>query len=183
MKRLLFALLLAAVPAAAQHRPDLAAQRAAMDRLAIIDGTWAGTATRYEGGRALPPMRHTERVGPLIDGRLRLIEGRSYTADGGDAGFNAFAVISYDDRTRAYTFRSYALGHALTVPITVRADGFEWQMAAGPGRIRFVATIRDGRWREEGWLEMPGAPPARTIVLDLKRTGATDWPGAGAVAP
>src|SRR3954468_15993891 len=66
------------------------AQRTALQPLAIFDGTWRGPAQvlRPEGWMTIT---QTERVGPMLDGSLRVIEGRGYGADG-RMQFNAFAV-------------------------------------------------------------------------------------------
>ena len=162
--------------------PDPAAQRTALAKFAMLDGTWTGTAT-VMGREGRQDLRHTERVGPMLGGAIRVIEGKSYRADGSEAGFNAFAVISYDADAGRYDFRSYAQGHAGTFPIEATGTGFAWTMPAGPATIRYVAVVKDGSWHEEGTLTRPGAPPVQVIVLDLKRTGATDWPSAGAVRP
>lgn len=185
MRATAIALLLAALPTAAtaQYRaPDLAAQKAALARFAMLDGTWVGTATIAGQDGKPRKLRHTERVGPLLGGTIRLIEGRSYEADGRDAGFNAFAVISPDENG-GFTFRAYAQGHAQTVPIEATGDGFAWQRVVGPVTLSYRAVVKDGHWHEEGTMTRAGAAPVTTIVLDLHRTGATDWPAAGAVAP
>ena len=83
------ALVAVALPAAANELAD--AQRAALQPLAIFDGTWRGTAQvlRPEGWATIT---QTERVGPMLDGALRVIEGRGYGPDGrlrGDQGVSA----------------------------------------------------------------------------------------------
>ena len=185
MKARLLALagaLIAAGASAQTGAPDPAAQRTAMAKFAMLDGIWTGTAV-FMGPTGRQELRHTERVGPMLGGAVRVIEGKSYRADGSEAGFNALAVISYDADAGRYDFRSYAQGHAGTFPIEATGTGFAWTMAAGPATIRYVAVVKDGSWHEEGILTRPGAPPLQVIVLDLKRTGATDWPAAGAVRP
>jgi hypothetical protein len=114
MKMLLLALLLAAPaepaspPAAAPAGPwdpaaRIAAQREAMKALAFMDGAWRGRAETEQ----LPSgFTHTERSGPMLDGSVRLIEGRSYDEKGATR-FNAFAIISYDPARRVYTMHSY----------------------------------------------------------------------------
>jgi hypothetical protein len=183
---LAFALALG-TPAAAQqpagpYEPQarLAAQREAMQALAFLDGTWRGTAT----GEEIPTtVVHTERVGTLLGGTVRLVEGRAYDAEG-QSPFNAFAIISYDPVRRAYSMRSYAMGYAADFPLEVRPDGFSWSRPFGPGvTMRYNSTIRDGEWVEIGERVAEGAPPVRTIELRLRRIGGSDWPQAGAVAP
>ena len=76
-------LILAAAPAAAQFpdpAPRLAAQREAMARLSFIDGVWRGPAwSLTQTGRE--ELVQVERIGPFLDGSVRVIEGRGYMAD------------------------------------------------------------------------------------------------------
>jgi hypothetical protein len=66
-------------------------------------------------------------------------------------------------------------------PLTVTADGFIWEIPAGPGKMRYVATFKEGEWREVGTFEMHGRPPRQTVDMRLRRIGASDWPAAGTV--
>src|SRR5690348_8458613 len=84
---------------AAQSRPEpaalISAQRAAMARLAIMDGVWRGPAgTILETGQK-HNVTQTERIGPFLDGSVKVIEGRGYDSEG-KVTFNAFGTISYD---------------------------------------------------------------------------------------
>ncbi len=193
MKMLILALAAsAAQPAEAPIAPEaaaagpwdpatrLAAQREAMKALAFMDGEWRGTARAEE---APGEMRHTERVGTLLDGTVRLVEGRAYDSEG-KTRFNAFAVISYDPVRRAYSMQTHAMGYAGHYPLTVRPDGFSWSHPDRPGSVvRYSATIRNGEWHEVGERIAGDAPPVRTVELRVRRTGASAWPRAGTVAP
>lgn len=171
--------------ASAQGRPDpaalITAQREAMKPFAVMDGVWRGPAWTI-----LPSGKHnitqTERIGPFLDGSIRVIEGRGYNEDG-SAGFNAFGIISYDPATKAYTLHSYAQGQAGDFVIKPTADGYTWEIPAGPMTIRYTAVIKDGTLREVGDRIMPGKEPVRFFEMNLKRVGDTDWPAAGAIAP
>lgn len=157
-------------------------QREALGRLAFLDGEWRGTAviSSPEGRQTLT---QTERVGPMLGGSVRVIEGRGYAADGSTA-FNAMGVIAWDQTRNAYSFRSYAQGYQGDYPFEVTEDGFRWQMPAGPGAtIQYVTTVKDGRWREVGHYVREGQPPVPFIEMDLRRIGDTPWPAAGAVPP
>ncbi len=180
------ALLGASPPAAAQpQRPDpsvaLAAQRDAMKALAMMDGTWRGPAwTLLPDGRR-HELVQTERVGPLLGGAIKLIEGRGHEVDG-STSFNAFAVLSYDPRLQRYTMQSHAQGQAGTFSLTATADGFVWSIpTGGESSIRYTAVIRDGEWFEVGERLVTGQPPLRVYEMRLKRLGDSAWPGAGAV--
>jgi hypothetical protein len=159
----------------------LAAQREALQPLAAFDGVWRGPATVMRPDGSAVQIVQTERVGPLLDGTVRLIEGRGHMPDGSIA-FNAFAVISFALPAMQYNFRSYAQGYAGDFPIDVRPDGFTWRIPAGPGTtLRYTATVKDGVWSEIGERLVEGQAPVKTFEMALKRVGDTAWPGVGAV--
>ena len=153
-----------------------------MAAFARLDGEWRGAATMTAPDGRKVTTTHTERVGPLLDGTGRLIEGRSYDQSGRTA-FNALGVASYDPDTRRYQLRSHAMGRSGEFPLTPTAGGSEWEMKAGRATIRYVATIRDGQWIETGERIEPGKPPLRFIEMKLARIGDSEWPAGGAVPP
>lgn len=158
------------------------AQREALDRLSFLDGEWRGTATIHSPG-GTTTLTQTERVGPMLGGSVRVIEGRGYGADG-STQFNAMAIVSWDARAGKYGFRSYAQGYSGDYAFEVTDDGFRWETPAGPGaKIQYVAVIKDGTWHEVGTYVAEGQPPREMIDMRLTRVGDSDWPAAGAVDP
>ena len=144
---------------------------------------YRGTATVTQPDGKLLQLTQTERVGSMLGGTIRVIEGRGYLPDG-TVVFNAFAAISFSPQSGRYNFRSYAQGYSGDFPMQVRDDGFTWSMPAGPGvTLRYTGTVRDGVWTEVGERIVEGQPPARTFEMTLKRIGTTDWPAGGAVLP
>ena len=161
----------------------LDAQRKALAPLSMIDGTWRGEAVVLQPNGERLRLVQTERVGPMLDGTLRVIEGRGYRPDG-KLAFNAFAVVSFSPKTSQYNFRSYAQGYAGDFPLELRPDGFSWSISIGGGAtLRYTTTVRDGVWTEVGERIVPGQPPVKTLEMTLKRIGTTDWPAAGSVGP
>ena len=73
----------------------IAAQREAMVRLAFMDGVWRGPAWTIMPSGEKHNITQTERIGPFLDGSVKVMEGRGYDADG-KVTFNAFATISFD---------------------------------------------------------------------------------------
>lgn len=169
-----------------QGRPDpaatIAAQREAMVPLAYMDGVWRGPAWTILQSGEKHNITQTERIGPFLDGSVKVIEGRGYNPDG-KVGFNALAIIFYDPATRAYTMHSHAEGQVGDFVIKPTADGYIWEIPAGPMTIRFTAVVKDGTWREVGDRIMPGKEPVRFFEMNLKRVGDSTWPAAGAVPP
>ncbi len=173
-------------PAAGQGRPDpaalIAAQREAMSRLAFMDGEWRGSAWTLLPSGEKHDITQTERIGPFLDGAVKVIEGRGYEADG-SVGFHALAIVSYDPGTQVFKMRSYAQGHAGDFVLTPTADGFQWEIPAGPMTIRYTAVIKERTWSEVGDRILPDKEPIRFFEMSLTRLGDSGWPAAGAVAP
>jgi len=172
------------VSSAAAQRPDpaalIAAQKKAMQALSFMDGVWRGPAWTI-----LPTGKHsitqTERIGPFLDGSVKVVEGRGYESDG-RVGFNAFGTISYDVASKKYNFHSYAQGMAGDFEFKVKPDGYVWEISAGPGvTIRYTATVKDGVFLEVGDQIVAGKEPFRMFEMRLQRVGDTDWPAAGAI--
>ncbi len=170
----------------AQERPDpqalQSAQRAAMATFAFMDGVWRGKATITLPGGEKREIDQTERIGPFLDGTLKVLEGRGFEPDG-KMHFNAFGIISYNPGTKAYTMRSYAQGLVGDFAVVRTADGFSWEIPAGPMTIRYVTVVKDGTWTEVGERLAPGRPAVKFFEMTLTRTGDTDWPAAGALGP
>lgn len=156
-------------------------QREAMKVLDWMDGEWVGEATILAGPGAPMTHPHTERIGPMLGGSIKVIEGRTANDEGG-AAFNAFAVISWSEEG-GYVMRSYANGQAGDFPLTATPDGFSWTTPSRGGELRYVTTFRDGEWVEIGTFVMPDRPPMPVIELRLRRRGDTDWPAADPVLP
>lgn len=177
-----------ALPAAAraQGRPDpavlAAAQKAALAKLSFMDGVWKGSAWTILPSGEKHTLTQTERVGPFLDGAVKVVEGRGYEADG-KLAFNAFGTISYDPAKSAYTMHSYAMGYVGDYVLTPAVDGFTWEIPAGPMTIRYTATIKGGKWVEVGDRLAPGQEPVRFLEMNLERAGDTRWPAEGAIAP
>jgi hypothetical protein len=187
----LAALLLAApvtvaAPAFAQAydpAPRIDAQKDAMKALDMLDGEWRGPAKTLIGNGTWLELVQAERVGPMLDGTVKVIEGRGYTSDG-SLSFNAFAVISYDPDRKAYSMRSYTNGRAGDYPITPTPTGFTWEIQAGPNmKIAYEATVKDGVWTEIGTRIPKDGPPVKFIELNVTRMGDSQWPAAGAIPP
>jgi hypothetical protein len=174
------------LPVTAQERPDpaalIAAQREGMAALQSMDGVWRGPAWIVLPSGEKREFVQTERIGPFLDGAVKVIEGRGYDQDG-KVTFNAFGIVSYNPATRAHSMRSYAQGQVGDFKFTPTGDGYAWEIPAGPATIRYVAVIRDGTLREVGDRLLPGKDPVRFFEMSLQRVGDTDWPAAGAVAP
>lgn len=181
-------LLLLAIPTStlAQGRPDPAAlmdaQREAMARLPAMDGVWRGTAWTELGPGKKITVTQTERVGSFLEGTIRVIEGRGYSADG-SLEFNALAILSFDPATESYNLRSYAMGRSGDFPVVLTESGMKWTIEAGPMKIVYTAEIDGYTWTEVGDRIMPDGETVRFFEMTLTRIADTTWPGEGAPGP
>jgi len=163
-------------------RPLIAAQKEAMAPLKFMDGIWRGPASTVRGPGEKHTITQTERIGPFLDGAVKVIEGRGYEADG-RVSFNALGIISFDPDKNAYGLHSYALGHSGDFPLTLKPDGYVWEIPQPTGKIVYTATIRDNAWVEVGDRVVPGREPVRFFEMKLERVGDTDWPLGTPVSP
>ena len=180
MKALLAAAAVAAfaVTAAAQTPPpappSVAAQQAAMAKLAFLDGWWEGEGWTTQPGGTRLTFRQTERVGPLLDGAVKLIEGKGQGTDG--SGFNALGILSPAAEPDTYDFRAYAQGRVGTFKARLVAPGqLVWEIPAGPNRIAYTMTVKDGVWHEVGDFHAPNAEPRRFFEMTVRRKGDASW--------
>ena len=180
------AALVLGVPAAVLSQPGfdpaaaMAAQRDAMRALAALDGVWRGPGSSVMPGGETHTLTQTERIGSFLEGTVKVIEGRGYTAAGA-VGFNALGIISYDPVKKAYNLRTYAQGRSGDFVLTPTAEGYVWEVPAGPMTLRYTVVIKDGAWREIGERITPGNQAVQFFEMNLKRIGDSSWPAAGAI--
>lgn len=180
----LLALSLSVAVSSRGQQPDpkqmIAAQKEAMARFSYMDGVWRGPAWTLLPSGEKHEITQTERIGPMLDGSIKVMEGRGYDPDG-SVPFNAFGIVSYDLMDKKYSLHSHAQGFSGDFELTPTADGYVWEIPAGPMTIRYTMTLKDGTWTEVGDRVFPGKDPIRFFEMNLKRVGDTDWPAAGAV--
>jgi hypothetical protein len=182
----MLALGMAATAAMAQPMPDadrlLAQQREKMAPLKAMDGVWRGPAWSLRPDGSKHHLTQTERIGPFLDGSVKVLEGRGYEPDG-RVGFNALGIVYYDLQHRKYGLRSFAQGRGGDFKFEPTADGYAWEVSFPGGRVNYVATIRDGKLREVGHTTLDGRAPIQTFEMNLERVGDTDWPLTTPIPP
>lgn len=177
-----------AMPAIAAENPDdpavrIKAQQAAMAKLASLDGEWRGSAWSIAPTGVKSEVTQTERIGPFLDGSVKLVEGRAYGVDG-EVMFNALALISFDPATGKYGYRAHAQSYGGDFEFEPTADGFKWKVPMGTfGTTEYTAVIKDGTWHEVGYLVTADGTRKQVLEMNLKRIGDSQWPLGTPVAP
>jgi hypothetical protein len=161
----------------------VAAQQAAMARMAALDGVWRGEAWMIDRPGETPrQMTQTMRVGPFLDGAVKVMETRGYLADG-SLGFHAFNTLAFDAEKAAYVMNARAAGRSGQFSFRPTADGYVWEIGGGGRGLRYTGVVKDGVWTEVGESLDPARAPIRMSEMTLRRVGPTDWPEAGAIPP
>ena len=150
----LFAALLLAAPHA-RAEGDPAAQRAAMQAISGMVGTWTGTGWRIPpGGGARYEFIATYTVESKVGGLAYTMESagsRRIMDNPPPPGPGSFAVITYDADARRYNFRSFSRGdYVLSHGELVRPGVFRWEVAFEGARLRFTVDVSGGAWVETG---------------------------------
>jgi hypothetical protein len=154
-----------------------------MAKLGFMRGVWRGPASGTTPDGKAFTVTQTERMGPMLGGDVIVIEGRGYQADG-TTGFNAFAVVSWNQYANKYELRSYAQGQSGTFDLKLTDTGYIWEVPAGPKAVmRFTATVGKDTWKEVGELIAEGKPAVKSFEMNLKKVGDTDWPLGTPVSP
>ena len=152
-----------------------AKQKEMLAKLSKMDGMWRGSAWHLGPDGARHEITQTERVGPLLDGTIKLIEGRGYDTNG-KTQFNALAVLTWDNQKKNFVMRSYTKGRMGDFDFKLTDDGFRWEIIAGPATIRYTATLGENSWKEVGERVIQGQKPMKIFEMNLKRIGSTTWP-------
>ncbi len=146
-------------------------------------GVWVGPAEGTNRDGSKYAVTQTERMGPMLDDDVIVIEGRGYKADG-STGFNALGIVSWNAQTKKYELRSYTQGYAGTFDFTPTDHGYIWEIPAGPGAvIRYTATVTADHRRRSANFIVTGKPPLKNFEMNLKRVADTDWPAGNPVSP
>jgi hypothetical protein len=145
--------------------PDLAAQRAAMQKLSFLLGEWSGEARIYRGGETLELLQ-TEHAEYKLDGLLLLIEGVGRSKADGTVALQALGIVSFDDEAARYQFRAYNDGRYLETEMKLSADGkaLSWGFALGEIRTSSLLQLNErGQWTELHEIAI-GEQPARKFM-------------------
>jgi hypothetical protein len=158
--------------ASAQAAPNPQATAA----LAMFDGFWSGPARMTGRDGRVTEFEQMERIGPMLGGEIRVMEGKGRTADG-RAMFNAFTVFSATS-DGAIEMRSHIPGNETSRTIELKPNGYVWRMRTPAGELVYDITIEEGVWRETGTMVLESGVRSPFFEMTLTRRKDTDWPAA-----
>jgi hypothetical protein len=149
------------------------AERAAMSKLDGMVGRWEG-AGWMDMGAGRSAFQGSETVQKKLKGVALLVEGdfTGKVGDGGQEGpvHTTLGVIFFDAKSGKYRFNSWlATGMAGERDLTLTSDGWQWEMQAGPMRIRYTASFAADTWLEIGERSSDGTTWQKFFEMTLKK--------------
>ena len=163
--------------AAARPQDPAAVQREAMQRLDSWAGQWRGSGWILTWpSRTRQEFTITETVQSKLGGRVLLVEGLGRGKDpatGAEVDTHVtLAVLSYDEKTQTYRFRTHeASGRALDAEAKPTDGGLEWGFRdeASGATIRFTIRLDGNRWHEVGEASRDGKTWHKFLEMTLER--------------
>jgi hypothetical protein len=152
--------------------PDIAAQRAAMQKLAFLVGKWAGEVRIYRHPGAPLILDQTENAEFRLDGWVLQIEGIGRTKNGGQLMLQALGMISFDDELSVYRMRAFNDGRFLETEVTLLDDGKSLRWGFSIGEIKMASLLRineRGEWTELHEITIGAQPPRTFMELTVTR--------------
>ena len=164
-------LLLSAAPMMAQM-PQPTAQREAMKKLDYMAGQWKGSGWTEQGGKR-ETFNGGETVQSKLNGLALLVEGKFTTQIGGRevVAHETLAVLSYDERSKTYRFRTY-LANGITGDQEARLidGGWQWGFQFSGGSIRYTIKVKElDQWFEIGEMSQDGTNWRKFFEMTLQR--------------
>ena len=152
----------------------------AADEMRKLDwwiGEWKGEASVQMGPGKTEHALQTERVQSRAGGRVLVIEGlgKRKLEDGtaGDVVHDAFAVVSFNEKTKSYDFDAWTVrdGHvdAWLEPGDDHTAKWGFDTPQG-GKIRFTIRLTDaGEWHEVGEFSRDGNQWTKFFEMTLRK--------------
>lgn len=166
----------AAQPPGQQHQPPAPQVKAAMAKLAWLEGAWEGTGWR-DGPHGRETFNASEKAHWELDGLVLVFHGRGWDEkDTGETveGHKAFGVLSFEPFSQTYHFDAFVKeGYQTRSNAEVGDNQYRWSYPAGPEmEMRFRARLTgDGEWLETGE-RCAGEACTKFFEMRLKKTGA-----------
>jgi len=152
--------------------PDLAAQRAAMQKLSFLVGKWSGEAEVFAATGGSLRLAWGEDAQYKLDGLLLEIEANGRNKVDNKVVRQALGFISYDDFTGAYRMRTFNDGRYLETDLKQfdGGKGFTWHFEIGDIKTSSVLRINDkGDWTEAHDITVGSQPTRKLMEVRVSR--------------
>lgn len=154
MKKLILLLLVVQGSLSAQDIHSDPSLKSKVQKLGFITGQWQGKGWILDPAGGKSYFEQTETVQFKIDSTALLIEGQGKT--GAKITHNALAVITADQKSEDYSFRSFlSSGKGGTFRAELQGEKLYWYPNEN---MRYIIYLNDkGQWYETGEIKREGS--------------------------
>ena len=176
---LLICLVLCTIALSAQNssavKPGETGDKSKMEIFKIWEGKWKGEGTIQQGPGAAKKSNVEETIELKLDGMILVVEGIGKALEGTEQKIvhHAFAVLSYDQNTSSYKFRSYLKDGRSTEAWfkPVGENTYQWGFDVPNGKIRYNISIDAAKktWTEAGEFSSDGNTWHKFFEMNLQK--------------
>jgi hypothetical protein len=155
------------------------AQTASKEKMKVFSswiGHWQGEGWMQMGHGEPRKSTVDETITSKLDGTVLLVEGIgksiNTTTQQETIIHHALGVLSYDDPSAQYKFKSYLKdGRSTDAWITVTGENkFQWGFdIPGRGKMRYSIVLDQKTWKETGEFSADGASWSKFFEMNLKK--------------
>ena len=173
MKATFVLLFLLVLPLGAHAQmPSPTVQLNEMKKLSYMVGQWQGSGWMEQAGKR-ETFSGGETVQSKLNGLALLVEGKFNSEVGGKEVtiHQTLAVLSYDERSKTYRFRTY-LANGVTGDQEARLveGGWQWGFQFPGTQIRYTIKVNErDEWFEVGEMSQDGKTWRQIFEMTLKR--------------
>ena len=147
--------------AQAPQNPDVSAQRAAMQKLGFLVGTWSGHTRIWRGADNSVELSQTENVTYKLGGLILMIEGIGINNIEHKTNLQALGLISFDDAAGVYRMRAFNDGRWLdsTVELNESRKQLHWGFTLAQTKTSSTLQVdANGNWTETHEISLNSQP-------------------------
>ncbi|HKC64776.1 MAG TPA: hypothetical protein VKB86_14130 [Pyrinomonadaceae bacterium] len=173
MRRFIILLFLLALPLPVlAQMPSPTVQLNEMKKLSYMVGQWKGSGWMEQAGKRTD-FSGTEMIQSKLNGLALLVEGKFNTQVGGKdvTVHETLAVLSYDERSKTFRFRTYlASGITGDQEAKLIDGGWQWGFQFPGGTIRYTIKVNEkNEWFEVGEMSQDGTTWRKFFEMTLQR--------------
>lgn len=157
-----------AEPTPAYQPPDVAEQKEKIGALSFLAGEWTGPGWIMTGPNQKREFVQTEEARAMLGDLVFTFHGTAHAPDavGAPPAFEAFAIISWEDKADKYQMRSYTGGHVGDYEAEIAGDGvFVWRLP----NMEYRITINGDSWTETGHRTLADGKKVQFFEMNLRR--------------
>jgi hypothetical protein len=150
--------------------PNPAINKEKMKVFSAWVGQWQGEGSMQTGPGEAKKSSVDEKIEMKLDGTILVVEGLGKNE--GAVVHNAFGIISYDQMTSQYKFKTYVKeGRTADAWFNVLGENkYQWGFdVPNGGKVRYTINIDGKKWNEIGEYSRDGNTYMKTFEMNLTK--------------